>query len=80
MFDLLKNKLITAPVLIYPDFNREFFIHIDASLVSVGGVLSQIGTDSKEHPIKFCLRTLNDHERNYAITKYKSLAVIYSYK
>jgi len=40
-FDILKEKLTTAPVLHYPDFARQFIIAIDASDYAIGAVLSQ---------------------------------------
>jgi hypothetical protein len=41
-FSELKNKLTSAPILVYPDFRKKFFIHCDASNESIGAVLSQL--------------------------------------
>ena len=41
-FDTLRKFLTTSPVLAYPDFEKEFIIHKDASLNAIGAVLSQL--------------------------------------
>lgn len=54
-FEDIKEKLISAPVLIQPDFEKPFEIYCDASRVGLGAILTQ---NSKS--IKFAV--LNLHE------------------
>lgn len=74
-FNLLKNALISAPVLSCPDFKLPFAIHCDASGVAIGSVLTQTFGE-EEHPIAYFSRSLNVHERNYGITERELLAVL----
>ena len=76
-FNTLKNALITAPVLAYPDFSKPFSITTDASGYAIAGVLSQTHEDG-EHPVIYASRTLKDAERRYTTTERECLAVIYA--
>ena len=40
-FCRLKEALTTAPVLVFPDFERPFYLHTDTSCLAIGAVLSQ---------------------------------------
>src|SRR5438046_2705350 len=46
-FELLKEKLVTAPILIYPDFRKEFILYTDASKIALEAILHQKGDDGK---------------------------------
>jgi hypothetical protein len=41
-FKTLKQALITAPVLRYPNFNKPFILACDASCSAIGYILSQL--------------------------------------
>ena len=72
--------MVEHSVLAYPNFKKEFIVQTDASLYAISAVLSQLDDEGTEHPIAYCSRTLNPHERNYTVTKKEYLAVIYAYK
>lgn len=78
-FDQLKHRLITAPVLVYPDFSKPFTLATDASTFALGAVLSQ-EIDGQEHPVAYCSRTLFPAEKNYSTTERELLSLVWSTK
>ncbi|CAF4830994.1 unnamed protein product [Pieris macdunnoughi] len=78
-FDDLKNKLISAPILIYPDFTNPFVLTCDASNYAISAILSQ-GEIGKDQPIAFSSRTLNKAEVNYSTTEKECLAIVFGTK
>ena len=67
-FELLKEKLINAPILKFPLFDKPFIIRTDASYNGIGGVLLQKEEETgKEHPIHYKSRSLKKAEKNYGI-------------
>lgn len=67
VFQKIKKDLITAPVLIRPDFEKEFALHTDASDFAIGAVLTQ-QVDGEQHPIIFVNRLLTSAERKFTTT------------
>ena len=77
-FKILKERLITAPILAYPDFEKPFRLYTDASGKALGAVLQQQGQDKKEHVIIYASKSLTKAEQNYSATELESLAVIWA--
>ena len=78
-FDELKQALLTAPVLAYPQSKTEFILDTDASGDGLGAVLSQV-QDGEERPVAYWSKTLSPAERNYCVTRRELLAVVESCK
>lgn len=72
----LKCRLVTPPLLAYPDFTKHFVLHTDASGEGLGAVLEQEQQDNLLHPIAFASRMLSKPERKYGITELEALGVI----
>ena len=79
-FHQLKKAMISAPVLAYPDPNKEYLLEIDASKLGLGAVLSQKLSDGRYHPVAFGSRALHGVKVNYHSTKLKFLAIKWSIK
>ena len=75
-FKDLRQRLLQAPIMTHPDFNRPFILDTDASDVGIGAVLSQVGSDGLEHVIAFGSRLLTKAERQYCVTRKELLAVV----
>jgi len=75
-FDQLKEILSTSPVLAYPDPNLPFILDTDASNTGIGGVISQIKEDGKEHIVACASRCLSKPEKNYCVTRRELLAAV----
>ena len=63
-------------VLVFPDFTKPFLLDTDASNTGIGGVLSQLDEEGKEHVIAFASRILSKSERRYCVTRRELLAVV----
>ena len=50
-FKKLKRKLVEAPILRFPNWSTKFHVHIDASGLAIGAILTQEGDDGMNYPI-----------------------------
>jgi hypothetical protein len=78
-FRMLKQTLISAPIMQPPDWNLPFEIMCGASDYAVGAALGQ-RKEGKVHAIYYASKTLNDAQVNYATTKKELLAVVFAFE
>ena len=74
---VLKGKVQSTPVLVFPDFEKPFLLETDASKEGLGAVLSQKQSDGQYHPITFGSRSLTPVE-NYHSAKLEFLTLKWS--
>ena len=80
-FTNLKQALISAPILAYPDYSKEFILETDASLKGLGAVLSQRGDDGMVRVIAYASHSLRPGEKlmqDYSSAKIELLALKWS--
>jgi hypothetical protein len=76
--DTLKENMVTAPILVFPDWEKTFHVHVDALAIALGAILAQPGAGDLDHPIAFTSIKLSDSEHNYNMTKREGLAMVYA--
>ncbi|XP_074265946.1 uncharacterized protein LOC141588401 [Silene latifolia] len=74
---MIKQALISAPIIQFPDWNLPFEIICDASDYAIEAVLGP-RKDKVLHSIYYASKTLDDAQINYATTEKELLAVVYS--
>ncbi|GJW23465.1 putative reverse transcriptase domain-containing protein, partial [Tanacetum coccineum] len=74
-FQLIKQKLCSAPILALPEGNEDFIAYCDASIKGLGAMLMQI-----ENGIAYASRQLKLHEKNYTTHDLELGAVVFALK
>ena len=75
-FELMKERVTTAPVLKHFDRTKEAILETDSSDYVNGGVLSQYGDDGILYPVAFYSKNMAPAECNYEIYDKELLAII----
>ncbi|GAU34277.1 hypothetical protein TSUD_321230 [Trifolium subterraneum] len=74
-FNLLKQKLTSAPVLVIPDPDKKYVVYCDASNKGLGCVLMQ-----ESAVVAYASRQLKPHEENYPTHDLELAAIIFALK
>nr|GEV06624.1 putative reverse transcriptase domain-containing protein [Tanacetum cinerariifolium] len=74
-FQLLKQKLCSAPILALPEGSKNFVVYCDASHIGLGAISMQ-----KEKVIVYASRQLKVHEKNYTTHDLELGAVVFALK
>ncbi|XP_022637912.1 uncharacterized protein LOC106763487 [Vigna radiata var. radiata] len=75
-FGILKERLISAPIIVAPDWNQNFELVCDANNYAIGAILGQI-KEKVFHTIYYASKVLNEAQLNYATTE-EFLAIVYA--
>lgn len=70
-FHILKDALVTTPILASPDYDKPFIIDTDASGSGIGAVLMQQG-----HPIAYISKSLSPKHQAMCVYDRELLAII----
>ena len=76
-FKEIKSRLVTAPIMATPDWNKEFEIMCYASDYAMGAVLGQ-RTENIFEAIYYARKTFNEAQENYSTTEKEMLPMVFS--
>ncbi|XP_019259383.1 PREDICTED: uncharacterized protein LOC109237523 [Nicotiana attenuata] len=78
-FEELKKKLVTAPIIVAPDWSLPFELMCDASDLAIGAVLGR-RKYKMFYSIYYASKTLDDAQQNYTTTEKELLAVVWAFE
>ena len=75
VFEELKMKCMTAPLLVFADFKKPFHLETDTLKEGLGAILLQESDDGQYHSVAFASRELKGGESKYHSSKLEFLAL-----
>ncbi|XP_070028654.1 uncharacterized protein [Nicotiana sylvestris] len=76
-FEELKKRLVTAPIIVSPNWEQPFELMCDTSDYAIGAVLGQ-QKDKLMHPIYYASRVLSGVQLNYTMMEKEMVAVVFA--
>ena len=80
VFDLLKEAMCSAPILIAPDYSKTFIVQTDSSEIRIGAILPQLNDEGQDQPVAFISRRLLLRETRWSAIEREAFAVVWSLK
>ena len=77
VFEKLKERFTTKPVLVTSDLDNEIRVKMNTSDFVMGGVLLMKYEDEKWRPVAYISKSLNKAKRHYKIHDKEMLAIIW---
>ena len=75
--DEIKSRLVTAPIMLTPDWNNDYEIMCDASDYAMGVVLGQ-RTEKIFKATYYASKTFNEAQENYSTIEKEMLAMVFA--
>ena len=79
-FNVLKQKLISAPILAFADMQKPFFLSVDASGSAIGYILGQHDSENREVAVSYGGRALRGTELKWNVCERECLALVEAIK
>jgi hypothetical protein len=76
--DALKEKMVTTTILVFPDWENKFHVHVDASAIALGAIMAHPGAGELDHPIAFACIKLSESKHNYNTIEREGLSMVYA--
>ena len=76
-FKEIKSRLVTAPIMVTPDWNKEFEIMCDANDYAMGAVLGQ-RTEKIFKVIYYATKIFNEAQENYSTRESEMFAMVFA--
>ena len=77
-FDSVKKSLSEAPLLMFPDDSKLFYVVCDASNFAIGCIFMQFYGEGRERVVSFQSGQMKPAERNYPVHDKELLAMRYA--
>ena len=75
-FEKVKSVLLSIPVVMAPNFQKQLLLMVDASGVGAGAVLMQSDSKGIEHPVCYFSCKFNPSQRNYSTIEKEALVLV----